>query len=291
MTKKSDILRELKEAGVVVNEKETIAEMKYKLKLVKESASTVQGKKCKEDPMTGLSRLRKADVQMISLELGLPVKTGKKAMGVGELLSQIRTKCEEMKDEAIGFGKHKGLGHLEVIKTKPDYVEWAIDEVNHDSHKGLRAFTMLARLYYGQPPDSKAESDEEEEARSESPKPKRPTSKGPEPKKSEKQGPGEGAKTTPRDHRNKKVSTASASSDQPKPTEKFTIHSESEYEKIPVPKAPPPTQAPQPKAPPPQWTGRESDLPAYLELVKQWKEFYGEEELMDSRSIGKRQAM
>ena len=77
MSTKQELMKSLTEAGIDFSAQETIPEMKYKLQLHRETSKSEDGKgsrKLKNDPMTGMSHLRKATLQLTALKLGTPVK-------------------------------------------------------------------------------------------------------------------------------------------------------------------------------------------------------------------------
>ena len=161
MATKKDLMQILKDQGVIFSEKESIAELKFRIQQIREAEKRtgVTSKKVK-DPMSGLPNKLLATVQEVALGLQIPVKNPetKKVKTKGELLSELRIRLEEMHSEAVGFGKHALQTYEEAVLHK-GYVEWAIEEAKKlSSGHQLRKFAMYARLCYSDVQDKKSES-------------------------------------------------------------------------------------------------------------------------------------
>ena len=96
MSNKAEITKLLLSAGIEVSAKETLPELKYKLQLHTETQKPKPGTsgslRVKADPTTGMSTLLKGTLQMVTMELGLPLKKKTK----GELLVQMRERIQHL---------------------------------------------------------------------------------------------------------------------------------------------------------------------------------------------------
>ena len=166
MSNKAEITKLLLSAGIEVSAKETLPELNYKLQLHTETQKPKPGTsgslRVKADPMTGMSTLLKGTLQMVTMELGLPLKKKTK----GELLVQMRERIQNLAGEKLNFGRFSDLTHANIVADQKDYLTWAIKE--HELKKEsmqprMRALVMFAKMSYGLVKDPPNAEDSEEE--------------------------------------------------------------------------------------------------------------------------------
>ena len=291
MATKAALIKELKEAGVIFSEKETVPELKFRLQQMKEAekGTGLTSRKIKSDFNAGLGSLRKQTVQEICAGLQIPIKqkSARKAKTKPELLLDIRQKCEELHDLPLDFGKLRGKTYAEGVLEK-QYVEWAIEETKTQqgaSSVKLRCFAMYCQLAYGGIKDEAETEELSEEDENEMLKPKQKPSKSSEdqdPKQNpvrtkspeRMKPPVKPEPTAPHGYTWEKKELKEKASP---PTFKMNSSSESEYEKVPnsgkIPVEPQP----------PQWTGKPEDLEVYVRQAQEWHSMFGKESTaMDS---------
>lgn len=269
MAKKAEVCVKLETAGVEFDKKETLPELRHRLKLLEQEAEGETEMKLKEDPMTGLSSRRKEDIQIIAYWIGVNQVKGKTC---GELLLAIRATLVELETKKLSFGKYKGLLSYKEALQKSSYAQWAMKETTDDSAKGLREYAMFCHLYFGTAPDSRSKSKEEKD---ESPPTWTKVEKGTipkeEPQDSDDEMPTGQKRLTKKTSQSSsaKSTGAAATKAPPPPRPPKSAYSETDtaeeaYEKL--------------KVKPPQWTGRKEDWTLYLRQVQDWNETYGDGE-------------
>ena len=135
-------------------EKLTMVELRELLAQTKEPEV-----KMTKDPMSGLDRLRRQNLENILTNLDGQTKRAEKNKGA--LLMNIRKKISELHEAKIEIGKNKGTSFQELLASE-SYVNWMYKTTTKDSDPRLKMMYQYCRLMQGVDKREAKEKGEEE---------------------------------------------------------------------------------------------------------------------------------
>ena len=103
----------------------------------------------KQDPMTGLSGMSRAELNKILNGLN-PEEKAEDYKNSGVVMLQIRQKLANLTSSEIRFGQHRGKTFDQILEPQwKAYRQWARDNCNEASHPTLKQLTMFVSLHFG----------------------------------------------------------------------------------------------------------------------------------------------
>ena len=105
--------------------------------------------KVKENPMTGLDRLSRKELEKVVYELsGDPAMDPTRFRNKGQIMLKIREKLTVLETTKINIGKNRGRNFAD-LKNQTSYLRWLQGNCNHDSHPELQQIYMYMQLWHG----------------------------------------------------------------------------------------------------------------------------------------------
>ena len=157
MRTKADIITDLAAFGITecfgtplskisVTELEALLEVQHKGEDEDYQAST---DKVKENPMTGLDRLSRKDLEKVVYELyGDLAMDPTRFRNKGQLMLKIREKLIVPETTKINIGKNRGRTFAD-LKNQTSYLKWLQGHCNHELHPELQQIYIYLQLWHG----------------------------------------------------------------------------------------------------------------------------------------------